>query len=225
MKRQIAVIGLGIFGHEVAVSLAQRGFSVMAIDADPEPVEDIKDDVAQALVLDTTNEHALLEAKIDEIEVVVNAIGTQHIENSILTTALLRQLGVAHIIARATAPLHARILRQVGAHEIVNPEEDMARKLAHQLARPGLREILPLAENVCVAEVPVPASFVGHTLAQLDARRRYGINVIGVQRVPSGGGERRMVLNIVPTEDAFQEGDMLVVIGRDENVDRLGGLG
>jgi trk system potassium uptake protein TrkA len=224
MKRQIAVIGLGIFGREVAVSLSERGFSVMAIDADPEPVDEIKDDVAQALVIDTTNEHALLEAKVDEIEVVVNAIGTQHIENSILTTALLRQLGVSHIIARATAPLHARILRQVGAHEVVNPEEDMARKLAHQLARPGLREILPLAEGVCVAELPIPASFVGQTLGHLDVRQKYGVNVIGVQRIPAGGGERKMVLNISPTEDAFQEGDALVVIGRDEDVDRLGNL-
>ena len=225
MKQQIAVIGLGIFGREVAISLSRQGFSVMAIDSDAEPVEDIKDNVAQALVLDTTNEHALLEAKVDEIEVVVNAIGTQHIENSILTTALLRQIGVSHIIARATAPLHARILRQVGAHEVVNPEEDMARKLAHQLARPGLREVLPLAEGVCVAELPVPASFVGKNLAQLDVRRRYGVNVVGVQRAPGEGRERRMVLNISPSEDAFQEGDALVVIGRDEDVDRLSGLG
>ncbi|MBT3290268.1 MAG: TrkA family potassium uptake protein [Victivallales bacterium] len=225
MKRQIAVIGLGIFGRQLAVSLSQRGFSVMAIDNTPEPVDEIKDEVAQALVLDTTNEHALLEAKVDEMEVVVNAIGTQHIENSILTTALLRQLGVAHIIARATAPLHARILRQVGAHEVVNPEEDMARKLAHQLARPGLREVLPLAEDVCVAELPVPASFVGKTLGQLEVRRRYRVNVIGVQRIPGEGRERRMTLNVSPNDDPFQEGDALVVIGRDEDVDRLGGLG
>lgn len=224
MKRQIAVIGLGMFGREVAVSLANMGFSVMAIDSDAELVESIKDDVAQALILDTTNEQALLDAKVDEIEVVVNAIGTQHIENSILTTALLHQLGVAHIVARATTPLHARILRQVGAHEVINPEEDMARKLAHQLARPGLRDILTLAEGFCVAELPVPASFVGKTIAQLDVRKHYSVNVIGIQRLDADGGKRHMELSVSPTEDTFGEGDLLVLIGRDKDLDRLSGL-
>ncbi len=224
MKRQIAVIGLGMFGREVAVSLANMGFSVMAIDSDAELVEAIKDDVTQAIILDTTNEHALLDAKIDEIEVVVNAIGTRHIENSILTTALLHQLGVAHIVARATTPLHARILRQVGAHEVINPEEDMARKLAHQLARPGLREILPLAEGVSVAELPVPASFVGKTIAQIEVRKQYRVNIIGVQRLGTDGEKRHMVLSLSPTDDAFRQGDLLVLIGRDQDLDRLGEL-
>lgn len=224
MKRQIAVIGLGIFGREVALSLAQKGFSVMAIDSDPEQVEAIKDEVAQALILDTTNEDALRDAKIDGIEVVVNAIGTQHIENSILTTALLHQLGVPHIVARATAPLHARILSKVGAHEVVNPEKDMAHKLAHQLARPGLRDILPLADDVSVAELPVPESFVGRTLAQLDIRQKFNVNVIGVQRLSAESGERRMVLSVSPGDEAFQEGDLLVVIGHNPDLDSLSGL-
>jgi trk system potassium uptake protein TrkA len=224
MKRQIAVIGLGMFGREVAVSLAEMGFSVMAIDSDPELVEAIKDEVTQALILDTTSENALLDAKIDGIEVVVNAIGTQHIENSILTTALLHQLGVAHIVARATTSLHARILRQVGAHEVINPEEDMAHKLAHQLARPGLRDILALAEGVCVAELPVPPSFVGKTIAQLDVRKNYSVNIIGIQRLDTDGGKRHMELSISPTEDVFREGDLLVIIGRDKDLDRLSAL-
>ncbi|MDX9980772.1 MAG: TrkA family potassium uptake protein [Lentisphaeria bacterium] len=224
MKRQIAVIGLGMFGREVAVSLANMGFSVMAIDSDAELVEAIKDDVAQALILDTTSEQALLDAKIDGIEVVVNAIGTQHIENSILTTALLHQLGVVHIVARATTPLHARILRQVGAHEVINPEEDMARKLAHQLARPGLHEILPLAEGVSVAELPAPASFVGKTIAQIEVRKQYHVNIIGVQRLDADGEKRHMVLSLSPTDDTFREGDLLVLVGRDKDLDRLSEL-
>jgi len=243
MIARVVVIGLGIFGREVAVSLTKRGFSVMAIDCRSEPIEEVKDIVAQAIIADTTDERALYEAKVDEASVVVNAIGTRHIENSIMTTALLRQLEVPRIVARAANDLHARILRQVGASEVVNPEQDMGRKLAHQITRPGLREVLPLAEGVCVAEVPVPPSFVGRSLAELAVQQRYSVNVVGVQRVKlapdmesspdekGGAGARlldetrRFILNISPHQDTFLSDDTLVVIGREEDVNRLTGLG
>ena len=92
MAARVVVIGLGVFGREVALSLTKRGLSVMAIDCNAELIEEIKDSVAQAVIADTTDERALYEAKVDEASVVVNAIGTRHIENSIMTTALLRQL-------------------------------------------------------------------------------------------------------------------------------------
>jgi trk system potassium uptake protein TrkA len=245
MKSQIAVIGMGIFGREVALSLSKRGFSVLAIDQDPEIIEAVKDEVSRSAVMDSTNEHALLEAKVDSMAVVVNAIGTRHIENSILTTALLRELNVPRIIARATNKLHERILRQVGANEVINPEREMGRKIAHQIARPGLHEVLSLTEGVCVAEVPVPKSFVGKTLQELDVRRKYNITVIGVQRVrlvhavdketETGeqdsfrenllDGNRRMILDVSPRQDKFLEDDELVVIGHEDDVNRLAGLG
>ena len=245
MGSRIAVIGMGIFGREVAMSLARRGYSVLAIDLDPDLIEGVKDHVDQALVLDTTDERALYEAKVDDVAIAVNAIGTQHIENSILTTALLRQLEVPRVIARATNELHERILRQVGATEVVNPEQELGQKVAYQIARPGLREVLSLAEGVCVAEIPVPPSFVGRTLDKLEVRRRYGVTVIGVQRVRAAkglsaspepteqerdvnrllSGERSFILNVAPDKDAFLEDDTLVVIGKEEDVERLNGLG
>jgi len=245
MAAKAAVIGMGIFGREVALSLSARGFSVMAIDMAPEMIETVKDRVAQALVLDTTDEAALYEAKVDEVPVAVVAIGMQHIENCILTTALLTQLEIPRIIARATNQLHERILRQVGATEVVNPEQDMARKVAHQIAQPGFREVFSLAEGVCVAEIPVPPSFVGKNLEALDVRRKYSVTVIGVQRVkfvPDILGDlskeaksrdasrlldedRRTILDIAPHHDEFLEDDRLVVIGREEDVNRLSGLG
>ncbi len=246
MPSRIAVIGMGIFGREVAVSLTQNGFAVLAIDTDAEVIEAMKERVTRAIRLDSTDEVALYEAKIDELPVVINAIGMQHIENSIITTALLKQLEIPRIIARATNPLHERILHQVGATEVVNPEQDSARKLAYQIARPGLRDVLSLAKNVVVAEVPVPPSFVGKTLADVDVRRRYGITVIGVQRVEASPAaleaqdesrfarkvaaarlldqDRQLILNISPTADVFLEDDTLVVIGKEEDVNKLSGL-
>lgn len=187
MEKQIAVIGLGVFGSEVALSLMKRNFTVLAIDEDQEVIESIKEQVTQAMILDTTQEQALLEAGIQEMDTVVVAIGTGHLENSILTTALLRQIGVKYIIARAANKLHERILRQVGAHEIVNPEKEMGMKIANKIARPGFLEMFSLTDNVCVVELPVPESFVGHTLEELNVRKRFNINVLGVQRLRRDG--------------------------------------
>ncbi|NMA44965.1 MAG: TrkA family potassium uptake protein [Lentisphaerae bacterium] len=185
MEKQIAVIGLGVFGSEVALSLMKRNFTVLAIDENQEVIESIKEQVTQAMILDTTQEQALLEAGIQEMDTVVVAIGTGHLENSILTTALLRQIGVKHIIARAANKLHERILRQVGAHEIVNPEREMGVKIANKIAQPGFLEMFSLTDDVCVVELPVPESFVGHTLEELNVRKRFNINVLGVQRLRS----------------------------------------
>jgi trk system potassium uptake protein TrkA len=243
MKPRTVVIGLGLFGREVATSLARRGHSVLAIDKDIEQVEQIKDAVDQAIALDTTDEGALREAKIDEVETAVCAIGAQHIQDSILTTALLHQLEVPRIIGRAADSLHARILRQVGATEIVNPEQQMGSRVASQIASPGLREVLRLAGDVCVAEVPLPASFIGKSPASLDIRRKYGVTVIGVQRLAPGqprittevaveevGPERfleenrHLILSLQP-DDKFEDGDTLVLVGSEADVKRLSALG
>lgn len=251
MKGKIAVIGLGVFGREVAVNLARLGYSVLAIDQDPAAVEAVKDDVDSAVVLDTTSEEALYEAKLDEMPVVIVTIGAEHIEDSIMTIALLRQLQVPRIIGRARNDLHGRILRQVGATEIINPEQEMGRRLAMQVVRPGFREVFSLAEGVWLAEVPVPPSFVGQTLAGLQVRRKYNLTVLGVKRVaaagsgtaappapgegaapavPEGAGRalldraRDLVLNLGPKEP-FLADDLLLVIGSETDIRRLSGLG
>ncbi len=241
METSTAVIGLGVFGREVALSLAARGLPVIAIDSDPEMVEPLKDQVAQALILDSTVEQALIDAKIDRVRTAVNAIGTDHLQNSILTTALLSHLGVRRIIARATNDLHERILLKIGAHEVVNPEREMGRRMAQRIAMPHLNEVLHLPDGVCVAEVAAPSSFVGRTLAELGVRTRFGINVVAAKRVPlapggsvvGGGGAAavsgtdtadgyRMVLNLSPTQDRLIAGDVLIVIGREDEINKLG---
>jgi len=238
MKPKTVVIGLGLFGREIATVLARRGHTVLAVDVDPEAVEDIKDAVDQAVVLDTTDEAALREMKIDTMDTAVCAIGAQHMQDSILTTALLHQLDVPRIIARAADPLHARILRQVGATEVLNPEREMGTRIANQIATPGIREVLRLADDVFVAEIPIPPSFVGNTPAGLNIRPRYGVTVVGLQRgrgearsvigtsdtgEAAPGRKRQLILNLEPTV-VFQEDDSLVVIGNEEDVKRLSGL-
>jgi len=222
MKKCAVVIGLGIFGRRAALSLTGRGVSVLAIDRVHALVESIKDQVDQALILDTTDESALREAGIDRMDMAICAIGNQHVEDGILTTALLSKLGVKRILARAGNPLQERILRQVGAHEVINPEEAMAERAAFRLAQPELKEIIPMGGDVSVAEVAVPKKFIGKSLKELEVRNRYNITVVGIRRsveAESDAGETGsdLILNIAP-DQRFQTGDHLIVIGREKDL-------
>lgn len=237
MAQRCAVIGLGRFGTEVARWLAERNHPVLAIDKRRNLVEEISSEVDSALCFDSTNENALRDARINEMSVVVCAIGDNNIENSILTTALLSQLGVPRIITRASSDLHARILKIVGATEVVNPEKDLGMRVAQIIANPGLTEVITLAEGASVAEMNLPESFVGKTLLELRIRSRYDVNIIGVRRLPktqeqepTDNGEAadqevsRIFLLTPQPDEPFCAGDILVVAGTEEDVRKFSEL-
>ena len=235
MAQRCAVIGLGRFGTEVARWLAERNHPVLAIDKRRDLVEEISSEVDSALCFDSTNENALRDARINEMAVVVCAIGDNNIQNSIMTTALLHQLGVPRIITRASSDLHARILKIVGATDVVNPEKDLGIRVAQIIASPGLTEVVPLAEGASVAEMNVPESFIGKTLIDLRIRSRYEVNIIGVRRlqelqdVPketeTTEQEDSWIFLLTPNPDEpFCAGDILVVAGTEENVRKFSGL-
>lgn len=227
MNRRVAVIGLGIFGHEVAVSLAQRGMAVLALDRDSALVEAVKDQVDQALILDATLESSLREAGLAEIPAVVIAIGNQNLEGSILTTALCKQLGVPRIVARAVSRLHEQILRQVGATEVINPEREMGQRAARQIAAPGFRELFQMSEGITIAEIPVPKAFAGKTVRELNVRQNYHVNVIAV-RSPGTGADAengnapkgKAQLDPLPSKP-FDKDDVLIVAGSEEAINTL----
>lgn len=228
MNKQIAIIGLGIFGSEVALSLINKNFSVLAIDNNPELIEEFKNRVTSTLLMDTTQKRALQEANLEEMDTVIVAIGNEHLESSILTTALLKELGVKNIIARATNELHERILRQVGATEVINPEREIGEKVADMIARPGFTSIYALEDGVMIAEIPMPALLVGKTLEEVNVRRRYGLNVLGVQRKRNdaeinidGTVSRKTIMNLDPTTFTFEADDILLIMGHQEGIDRL----
>lgn len=217
MTGEYAVIGLGRFGWSVALTLARHGQSVMGIDADPNLVQAVSAEVDAAIHCDTTDEHSLAELHLERASCVVVAIGAEHKDASILTTALLRQSGVPRIIARATNDLHGRVLLAVGAHEIVNPEKEMGERIARRLARPSVLEQLPLGDGADLAELEVPEAFVGRTLVDLDVRRRYDVSVVAIRRA---GKVHSYVLGMGPLEP----GDVLVIIGASRAISRLAAL-
>ncbi|RAL21244.1 potassium uptake system protein [Lujinxingia litoralis] len=213
---QFAVVGLGQFGMSVARNLAHQGESVMAIDLDPELVENASQDVDVAIRADATDERTLQELQLDTMSCVVVAIGAHSIEASVLTTALLKQVGVPRIVARAMSDLHARVLRAIGADEVVNPEEEMGRRLAARLSQPSILEQVELGDSN-LAEVEAPEVFVGKTLAELDIRNRYAVSIMAIQR-----GDH-VIANPMGGE-SLKSGDVLVVVGSVNSIRNLAAL-
>ena len=200
-----AILGLGQFGRTLATSLAEAGFEVIAVDANRERIESIRDAVTVAVRMDSTEPAALRAQGIDKVDVAVVCMGT-NFEANTLTTLLLKQMGVPHIIARATTPERGRILSLIGANEVVSPEEETAKAVARRLVQPNILDYIALGPHHSVVEVKAPKSFWGKTLAELDLRKRYRVNIIAVKR----GGE---ALPFPGPEDVIQEGDSLVAAG------------
>lgn len=211
------VIGLGVFGRTVALTLARMGLQVLAIDQDEEEAQRVAGDLDAVVSLDATDEVALRELGLEGVSCAVVTIGAEAREASILVTALLRQMGVPRIVARAMSDLHARVLLAVGAHEVISPEAEMGQRLARRLAQPNLLERLELGEGVELAELEAPASFVDRSLVELDIRRRFGVSVVALRR----GGTVRAT---VDGSERIAAGDVMVVIGSAEAVGRLAGV-
>ena len=153
-ERVFAVFGLGTFGAEVCRVLAEKGGKVIAVDRDPDVVEKNKNIVTQAVLMDSTDEEALKNLALDEIDVAIVVIG-ENLDASILTTALLSKLGVPYIIARAITDIHAQILKQVGATENINIEINSGRELATRLISPDILENIPISAELKLVELVV----------------------------------------------------------------------
>jgi trk/ktr system potassium uptake protein len=228
MLGKVAVIGLGRFGRALARALAAERWPVLAVDREMLYVEQISNVVDKAICMDSTNEEALASAGIQDMSAVVVAVGTHSVETSIMTTALLKQLGVPRIIARSTNPLHGRILRLVGAHEVINPEEEAADRLARSIIQPGIIDLRALSGDIVISEVSIPSSFVGRSLLELDVRRRYGVSILAVRRTRRKGrradGSPEPELVVPSVQEQFGADDILLVLGAKDSVERLSHL-
>jgi trk system potassium uptake protein len=206
MSGDFAVIGLGQFGRSVAVHLVHQGEAVLAIDVDPERARRVESIVDAVVVADAADEMALAELGLERMSCVVVAMGVRAKETSIMVTALLRQRGVRRVVSRATSELHGRVLLAVGAHEIVNPEQEMGARLAHHLANPNVLDQFALDREHVVAEVEAPEAFVDRSLRELGLRERSKIAVVLIRR----GGR---VISTIDENERVASGDVLVVLG------------
>lgn len=211
---RFAVIGLGRFGALLVRALAEEGREVVAVDRNPLHVEAVKDWATVAVAFDSTNREALIEHGINEVDVAVVGIG-ENFEANLYTSLLLKKTGTARVISRAMTSLQADILRGIGVDEVISPEEESARRLARNLARPNLLDFIEIAAEHVIVQVKAPASFVGKSIIELDIRRRFNVNLVAIRRQKGG------IVGVPRAEDVIEESDVLVFIGREKDINRI----
>lgn len=215
MKGKFCVIGLGNFGSEVAETLYQEDHEVIAIDINKARIQDIRDACSYAILGDAANKDFLEAQGIQDMDAVVVATGDRsHLAT--LITLFLRELKVPRIFVKAVSEDHGRILDRVGATDVIFPEKDMARRIAHTLSSPNLLEFIPLSEDYSLSETEPPKDFIGKTLRELDLRNEFQVTVIAIKDVLTD-----TLTPAPPATYLIKDSDVLVLIGRTEDVNKL----
>ena len=222
VQRNFAVIGLGEFGIRICEMLVEGGASVVAFDHEAQAVDRVKKIVPAAMVIDTTDENALRKAPLDDIDVAIVAIGDNK-EASILTTTLLKEREIPYIVARAVSPLHAIVLKRVGASRVLKIEEESAARIANELINPEALNELSVIEGYGICEVKVPKFFIGKTLAQVALKEKFNITLITIVRLELdidtvGNPLNREVMYEPDDNLELQTGDKLFVFGSIEKI-------
>lgn len=212
---RIAVVGLGLFGRSLAVNPARVGAEVIAIDANLERVDDVKDEVALAVKRDATDEKELRKQGVHEVDVLIASIGDDFEANQLLVI-LAKQLGIRKVVARAPSTVHARILKVIGADEVVLPEERAAEEVARRLAHPSLQGYFELIEGYGPAEIEAPPEFHGKPLSELNLKQELKVSLVALKR-PLVNDPGRFAINAVPMgTDLILKRDILAVAGADD---------
>ncbi|MFH7820296.1 potassium channel family protein [Neobacillus thermocopriae] len=216
MAKQYAVIGLGRFGSSVAARLYESGQEVLGVDVNMERVEDSNEFVTHAVIADSTDPESLKAIGIRNFDTVIVAIGND-IQASILSVLLLKELGVKKVIAKALNKLHGQVLEKVGADWVIFPERDMGIRVAHQLLSPNVLNFIEISKNYSVEEVRATEKMKDKTLRELDIRAKYNLSVIAIRK------DHELTIS-PPPDKIIDEGDVLVVIGENRDLERFANL-
>lgn len=212
MSQQILIIGLGHFGMSLARTLSEKGAEVMAVDKQSNLVEEASAFVTEALVLDATDEIELAKLNPKGRDAAICAIGDESREASIICTALLKQMGAPIVVARANDHLHRRILRLVGAHQVINPEQEYGKRFANRLLYRHIIVDSTIGEDMQLTEIGVQPSMEGKTLIELALPKSFGVIVAGIRSGADG-----QIHNPRP-EEPLQTGDHLIIVSTDKGI-------
>jgi trk system potassium uptake protein TrkA len=217
MKR-FAVIGLGKFGFHAAKALYEDGNEVVAIDSDKARVQAIDPHSTEAIVLDATDKDALKALGLENMDGVIVSTGTK-IGISILICLYLQEIGIKQILAKALDEDHEKILKRVGATEIIHPERDMALRVSRGLSRPNMLDFIPLAEGFDLVQVGPPREFIGRSLKELNLRAKYNVHIIAIKElVPEN------FLLVPPASFVIKDSDILVMLGKSQDIKNIKAL-
>ncbi|TGK07453.1 TrkA family potassium uptake protein [Leptospira semungkisensis] len=224
-KKKIAVIGLGDFGIELVKRLHDDGQEVTAVDQDKNKIDRIQEYCTYCVAIDSTDESELKEHGLDEMDSVVIAIG-DNFENLIITADVLKKLGVENIYARYQSDLNKRVLQMLGIENLFNPEEKAAHSMAELLADSSVKGVTLLGEEYRILEALAPKHLWGKTVAGARIREDWDLNLITVKRPKKSRRKNNPtedILGIPSPHLVFAEGDVLVLFGKNENLEKLVG--
>ncbi|WP_019155731.1 potassium channel family protein [Robertmurraya massiliosenegalensis] len=213
MNKQFAVIGLGRFGGSLVEEFSALGIDVLAIDKNKERVEKYEKYATMAVHLDALNEMRLKEVGIKNMDHAIVSLGND-IERSVLITLLLKDLGISQVWAKAANSYHRKVLEKIGADRVIQPERDMAKRIAHHVISDKVIDYIELSEKHSIVEILASTKIHKRTLSELDVRSKYGCNIIGLQR------EGDIIVS-PSAEEVIYSGDILIVIGENNNIHRF----
>lgn len=212
-KKQAAafgVIGLGRFGKALAVQLAEAGKEVIVVDCDENKIREMRQYTEYAYITDNLDMETLKEIGIQNCDVVIICIG-EKVDVSILTTMSVIEMGVPHVISKALSQEQGAVLGKLGA-QVVYPERDMAVRLGKRLVSSTFLDYVSLSNSVEIRQIEVPAKMLGHSVEETGMRKKYRLNIIAIE----SDGETNIE---VEPQYRFRENDILVVIGKVDNID------
>lgn len=222
---KFAVIGVGKFGSAISRTLSERGAEVMAMDSDEDKIDEIKDYVAYAIVLDATDKKALQAQSVEDMDAVVVSIG-EDFEAMILCTVQLMELKVKRIIARASGEHQRMILEKIGIQEILSPEDEFGTAVAEKLLNPSILSYLQLPDDYEIAEIKTPRGIANRSLQDIGLRNKYRLNLVTLKREFEVNREGEMIkeshiLGVPNSSTILYETDTIVVFGRSGDIERF----
>ena len=223
---KIIIFGLGNFGLSLALNLTESGNEVIGVDKQMDKVNLVKNKIAHAICMDSTNELAYQALPLKQADLAVVAIGENE-GAAIITTALVKKLSNAKVISRSLSPIHDTVLQAMGIDFIVHPEQEAAEKLTYKINLKNVVDNYKVDEKYSITEIKIPESFVGQTLEQLDIRSRFNLNVITFLRKKEKTnmlGVTTSVMEVVgvPSPNTkVEKGDVMVVFGLNEKISEL----
>ncbi len=216
--KKFAVIGLGKFGFHAAKALYMDGNEVIAIDSNKARVQAIDEFSTEALVLDATDKDTITSLGLENMNGVIVSTGTK-ISISILICLYLNEIGVKNILAKALDNDHEKILKKIGATEIIHPERDMAIRVSRNLSHPNMLDFIPLADEFDLIHVGPPREFIGKSLKELNLRAKYNVHVIAIKElVPEN------VVLVPPANFIIKDSDILIMLGKSKDIKKIKSL-
>lgn len=224
-KRKIAVIGIGRFGDVIARTLAKKGAEVMAIDRDEDVIERLADDVSAAIAMDATDKKALTSQNITDFDAVVVSIG-ENFEQRLLCAALLQELKVKRIIARAGGKNQRLILEKIGIKEILSPEDEVGINVSEQLLNPSIIAYHEFPDDYKIVELLPPPKTIDRTLKDIDMRNRYNINLLTIKAETASKDKKSEekeyhVIGMPKADTVIKKNHSLLIFGKQADIEKF----